>query len=133
MLSPRRSWQSGRNEKASRAHPVGLFHIDAGIGQMRSEQHKRALRHISARARNPSLGPRSGPALRLRNEIERCGFFQRHAASIRPSNPGHNLSKIGHPLRRPQSRASVRQTERVLLRTTIAQILYLISPIFTCS
>ena len=58
---------------------------------------------------------------RLRNEIELCGFFQRVSAPIRPSNSGHHLSKIGHPLRRPQSRASVRQTERVLLRTTFAQ------------
>ena len=66
--------------------------------------------------------------MRLRNEIELCGFFQRVSAPIRPSNSGHNLSKIGHPLRRPQSRASVRQTERVLLRTTIAQILGPISP-----
>ena len=38
-------------------------------------------------------------SMRLRNEIELCGFFQRHSSSIRPSNPGRTLSKIGHPLR----------------------------------
>ena len=38
-------------------------------------------------------------SMRLRNEIELCGCFQRHSSSIRPSSPGHTLSKIGHPLR----------------------------------
>ena len=37
--------------------------------------------------------------MRLRNEIELCGFFQRHSSSIRPSNPGRTLSKVRHPLR----------------------------------
>ena len=36
MLSPRRSGKSGRNEKASRTHSVGLFHIGAVVGQIRS-------------------------------------------------------------------------------------------------
>ena len=41
--------------------------------------------------------------MRFRNEIELCGFFQRHSSSIRPSNPGH------HSL---ENRAPIAQTEK---------------------
>ena len=40
MLSPRRSGKSGRNEKASRTHSVGLFHIGAVVGQIRSKSER---------------------------------------------------------------------------------------------
>ena len=65
----------------------------------------------------------SGRRAALRGSGMRSNFADSFAPLIfNPAfEPRRTLSKIGHPLRRPQSRASVRQTERVLLRTTFAQ------------